>query len=79
VRVKIKKKFLCHLFLHRSAPTLLQGPDALEHEPSRRRQDVRLLELPAVEHDRRLGVDAVINFEEPLLSLFLGYLGVDVA
>ena len=63
---------------HAPVPRLLQHPVTLEHQLPGAGQHVRLLELPPHVHHGALGVDPLVDLQEPRLPLLLSHLGVDV-
>lgn len=67
-----------HDDLKSPSSTLLQRPDPFEHEAPRGRQDVRLLKLPPVVHDRRFWVDPMVDFQQTLFPLLFRHLGINV-
>ena len=63
---------------HAPVAALLQDGRALEHELPGGGEHVGLLELPALEVDGRLGVDPLVDVQEPLFPLLLRHPRVHV-
>ena len=61
-----------------SVPRLLQNTMAFKHQFPGGGKDVGLLKLPTHVHHGGFGVDALIDLQEPLLSLLLRHFRVDI-